>query len=104
MKWLFYFVTFFKKDGSERVIDSLSLIDAVMPDVVETRKQQAAKEQQVKTEPVSTNGEEMAQTGAETQTSDSYSYVTVSLRPKRYFALGHCQNPFQPPIFIGIQV
>ena len=30
-------------DGTERMIDSLSLIDAVMPDVVATRQQQAQK-------------------------------------------------------------
>ena len=42
----------------KRVIESLSLIDAVMPDVVESRKQAAAKNQQLKTEPSNTNGEE----------------------------------------------
>jgi transducin (beta)-like 1 len=30
-------------DGAERMIESLSLIDAVMPDVVATRQQQAQK-------------------------------------------------------------
>ncbi|ELU14118.1 hypothetical protein CAPTEDRAFT_4250 [Capitella teleta] len=34
------------EDGAERVIESLSLIDAVMPDVVESRKQAATKSQQ----------------------------------------------------------
>jgi transducin (beta)-like 1 len=34
------------QDGAERVIESLSLIDAVMPDVVESRKQAATKSQQ----------------------------------------------------------
>jgi len=38
----------------------LSLIDAVMPDVVESRKQAAAKNQPIKTEPTNTNGEEGA--------------------------------------------
>lgn len=46
------------QDGSERVIESLSLIDAVMPDVVESRKAAAAKSQQIKTETNSTNGDE----------------------------------------------
>ncbi|KAK2154836.1 hypothetical protein LSH36_256g05021 [Paralvinella palmiformis] len=52
------------EDGAERVIESLSLIDAVMPDVVESRKQAAAKSQQIKqikTEPADTNGEEGVQ-------------------------------------------
>jgi len=35
------------QDGSERVIESLSLIDAVMPDVVESRKLAAAKQAQL---------------------------------------------------------
>ena len=49
------------QDGSERVIESLSLIDAVMPDVVESRKQAAAKSQQLnKAEANNTNGEEGA--------------------------------------------
>ncbi|CAH1780820.1 unnamed protein product [Owenia fusiformis] len=46
------------EDGAERVIESLSLIDAVMPDVVESRKQAAQKNHQIKTEPTNTNGEE----------------------------------------------
>lgn len=33
------------EDGTERVIDSLSLIDSVMPDVVDSRKQAAALQQ-----------------------------------------------------------
>lgn len=40
------------------MIESLSLIDAVMPDVVESRKAAAAKIQQIKTETNSTNGDE----------------------------------------------
>ncbi len=40
------------------MIESLSLIDAVMPDVVESRKQAAVKNQQIKTEPNGTNGDE----------------------------------------------
>lgn len=31
------------EDGSERIIESLSLIDAVMPDIIEQRQQQLAK-------------------------------------------------------------
>jgi len=56
------------QDGAERVIESLSLIDAVMPDVVESRKQAAAKSQQIKqikTEPADTNGEEGVQSMCE---------------------------------------
>ncbi|KAJ8310702.1 hypothetical protein KUTeg_012567, partial [Tegillarca granosa] len=50
------------EDGSEKVIESLSLIDAVMPDVVESRKQAAAKAHNLKSEPANTNGEEPSQT------------------------------------------
>lgn len=46
------------EDGTERVIESLPLIDAVMPDVVESRKQAAAKAHQIKTENANTNGED----------------------------------------------
>ena len=44
------------------MIESLSLIDAVMPDVVESRKAAAAKSQQIKTETNSTNGDDGAAT------------------------------------------
>ncbi|KAK3596640.1 hypothetical protein CHS0354_039817 [Potamilus streckersoni] len=51
------------EDGSEKVIETLSLIDAVMPDVVENRKQAvAAKAAQIKTEASNTNGEEASHT------------------------------------------
>ncbi|XP_063601259.1 F-box-like/WD repeat-containing protein TBL1XR1 [Penaeus indicus] len=47
------------EDGSERLIDSLSLIDAVMPDVVASRQQQNQQQKAVvKTEIPSTNGDE----------------------------------------------
>lgn len=46
------------EDGAERVIESLSLIDAVMPDVVESRKQAALKQTQIKNEPNNTNGDD----------------------------------------------
>uniref|UniRef100_A0A023FUZ6 Putative beta-transducin family wd-40 repeat protein n=1 Tax=Amblyomma parvum TaxID=251391 RepID=A0A023FUZ6_AMBPA len=48
------------EDGSERMIESLSLIDAVMPDVVASRQQQAHnnKNAVVKAEPSNTNGED----------------------------------------------
>ncbi|XP_076311673.1 transducin beta like ebi isoform X2 [Tachypleus tridentatus] len=48
------------EDGSERMIESLSLIDAVMPDVVASRQQQAhsVKNPVVKTETNNGNGEE----------------------------------------------
>lgn len=48
------------KDGSETLIESLSLIDAVMPDVVLSRQQQAHnnKNAAVKTEAANANGEE----------------------------------------------
>ena len=45
------------------MIESLSLIDAVMPDVVETRKQAVSKTAQIKTEATSANGEETASMG-----------------------------------------
>ncbi|XP_057372895.1 F-box-like/WD repeat-containing protein TBL1XR1 isoform X1 [Daphnia carinata] len=48
-------------DGSERPMESLSLIDAVMPDVVASRQQQLQnnqKPQVVKTEPTNSNGDE----------------------------------------------
>ncbi|KAI8770712.1 F-box/WD repeat-containing protein TBL1XR1, partial [Biomphalaria glabrata] len=44
-------------DGAERTMESLSLIDAVMPDVVESRKQAITKSNQVKTETSNTNGD-----------------------------------------------
>ncbi|KAL4220630.1 Transducin (beta)-like 1 X-linked receptor 1 [Mactra antiquata] len=50
------------EDGSEKQIESLSLIDAVLPDVVESRKQAQSKTTQVKTEAASTNGEENSNT------------------------------------------
>ncbi|WAR27659.1 TB1RB-like protein [Mya arenaria] len=52
------------EDGTERPIESLSLIDAVLPDTVEQRKQAQTKTAQVKTEPANTNGEETTTTTA----------------------------------------
>lgn len=48
------------EDGTEqRMVESLSLIDAVMPDVVATRQNQINQQkQQVKVEAQDTNGEE----------------------------------------------
>lgn len=48
------------EDGTEqRMVESLSLIDAVMPDVVASRQnQQNQQKQQMKTEIQDTNGEE----------------------------------------------
>lgn len=48
------------EDGTEhRMVESLSLIDAVMPDIVATRQNQINQQkQQVKTEGQDTNGEE----------------------------------------------
>ena len=49
------------QDGAERPMESLSLIDAVMPDVVASRQQQLQnnqKPQVVKTEPPNSNGDE----------------------------------------------
>lgn len=48
------------EDGTEqRMVESLSLIDAVMPDVVATRQNQINQQkQQVKAEGQDTNGEE----------------------------------------------
>ncbi|XP_012944421.1 F-box-like/WD repeat-containing protein TBL1XR1, partial [Aplysia californica] len=50
------------EDGSERTMESLSLIDAVMPDRVEARKQAIAKNSQVKTEASNTNGDDSTHT------------------------------------------
>ena len=47
------------QDGTERNIESLSLIDAVMPDVVELRKGGIKVPMQVK--PEGTNGDELSQ-------------------------------------------
>ena len=56
------------EDGTERVIESLSLIDAVMPDVVAARQAAAQKSAQlVKTEPPATNGAEDTTTTATVQ-------------------------------------
>ena len=46
------------KDGTERNIESISLIDAVLPEVIEQRKQGALKGSQLKTEAQGPNGEE----------------------------------------------
>ena len=49
------------QDGSERPMESLSLIDAVMPDVVASSQQQLQNNQKpqiVKTEPPNSNGDE----------------------------------------------
>lgn len=49
------------EDGTEqRLVESLSLIDAVMPDVVASRQNQQNQQKQavVRPEPVETNGEE----------------------------------------------
>lgn len=50
---------FFVQDGAQaKNIEALTLIDAVMPDVVESKKQAAQPAPKIKTEPASTNGEE----------------------------------------------
>lgn len=47
------------QDGTERMVDSLSLIDAVMPDVVASRQQaNQAKSNMVKNESNNTNGDD----------------------------------------------
>ena len=47
------------QDGSERMIDSLSLIDAVMPDVIASRQlQNQSQKPVVKTDIQNTNGDE----------------------------------------------
>lgn len=48
------------EDGTEqRMVESLSLIDAVMPDIVASRQnQQNQQKQQIKTDIQDTNGEE----------------------------------------------
>jgi len=45
------------QDGTERNIESISLIDAVLPEVIESRKQGAVKGPQTKPEP-GPNGDE----------------------------------------------
>ena len=44
------------QDGIERSIESLSLIDAVMPDIVSTRQQQLAQQQELSSS-TSTSGQ-----------------------------------------------
>ena len=64
------------EDGTERVIESLSLIDAVMPDVVAARQAAAQKSAQlVKTEPPATNGGE--ETGNPTAAAEKYVRVPM---------------------------
>lgn len=46
------------EDGTERNIESISLIDAVLPEVIEQRKQGALKGSQLKVEAHGPNGEE----------------------------------------------
>lgn len=47
------------EDGSEqRMVDSLSLIDAVMPDIVASKQNQSKQIQALQKEPQDTNGEE----------------------------------------------
>lgn len=51
------------EDGTERMVESLSLIDAVMPDVVASRQQaNQAKSNIVKNEPNNTNGDDGSHT------------------------------------------
>lgn len=47
------------EDGTERNIESISLIDAVLPEVIEQRKQGALKGSQLKVEAHGPNGEEV---------------------------------------------
>ncbi|KAK4013690.1 hypothetical protein OUZ56_026242 [Daphnia magna] len=59
MKFIYHQI--FTHDGSEQPMESLSLIDAAMPDVVASRQQQTQnnqKPQVVKTEPPNSNGDE----------------------------------------------
>ena len=46
------------QDGTERSIESISLIDAVLPEVIEQRKVGAVKGPQLKSETTGANGEE----------------------------------------------
>ncbi|XP_050392831.1 F-box-like/WD repeat-containing protein TBL1X [Patella vulgata] len=52
------------EDGTVRPMESLSLIDAVMPETVESKKQAAAKANPIKTETANTNGEDASHTVA----------------------------------------
>lgn len=61
--WIYWWLSLLLsvQDGSEnRLVESLSLIDAVMPDIVATRQNQQnqQKQQMIKSEPPEANGEE----------------------------------------------
>lgn len=59
MAW--FICIFLQQVGTEsRLVESLSLIDAVMPDIVATRQNQQnqQKQQLIKSEPPEANGEE----------------------------------------------
>lgn len=57
--WSLFLLFYFFKDGTEqRIVESLSLIDAVMPDVVASRQQQNQQKPLLKNEPHDTNGDE----------------------------------------------
>ena len=75
------------------MIESLSLIDAVMPDVVETRKQAVSKAAQIKTEPTNANGEEAS--------SMSKTLTMVTLNDKGVCFL-YLRTAVKNPLFIGI--
>ena len=70
------------QDGSERGLESLSLIDAVMPDVVDSRKQ--AAKTHVKAESTNTNGEEVSHTVCE------YTACTVHPRSTSHYRTSSC--------------
>ena len=55
------------------MIESLSLIDAVMPDVVESRKLAAAKQAQIRSEQTALNGAEDGMYSRDLYCGDLYS-------------------------------
>lgn len=64
------------EDGTERSIESISLIDAVLPEVIEQRKQGALKGSQLKVEAHGPNGEEV--TNVELMEVDSNMEIPTS--------------------------
>lgn len=82
------------EDGTERLIDSLSLIDAVMPDVVASRQQQNQQPKAVvKTEIPSTNGDEVPPAGTTGENMEVDNSVEIPLN-KATILRGHESEVF----------
>jgi len=85
------------EDGSERTMESLSLIDAVMPDRVEARKQQIQKGQstQVKADQSSTNGDESTHAAGDNHTESMEQDTAVDIPSNKATVLrGHESEVF----------